>query len=505
MLIKDGGNDKVIVSHKGVQTYWETSPFEKTSFSHDFDDFEQINGYWSYLPVASQDAIFAIFLRMQETFQSDLELKELRETLKGLVADLYWYHAQEDVHHWTSFYGNLRVPDTVKAEQPADSPLPRERTYLVSDYLELATLAISLRPMIPVWGEYIHRTKKNHGNTFKEFQAARLLDLSNVKTCAAFLRLDEFVRASIPAEKSIDSAIYDSIGSKNFPEWVRSIIIVRKLCVGDVRGVDPFSNLPAVIFKYLQNKVKGMDSNFSGTVKDKPKVEDRSDSENNISVIETIKVKEPVATGDIVVLSWYTEDVVRMARVVSPTLDLRLLEQSRKSVLRLENEQIHECQTVIMQWVMAPALSPRGLMRLSKEAILRVMAATQAILWHWGYYEVAALLTGIAQRNETDHYSGGNDKISKLTADQIETLNQLYPFQRRQGGKGAKNVKLLNPAIVALENVNEMFSEYIWKLTVPKEWLKTLTDGQTRLYVAPTDFRRTLANLIILIASDERT
>lgn len=500
MLIQDGGNDKVIVSHKGISSAWEISPFEKTSFSHDFDDFQQINGYWAYLPEASQDAIFALFQSIRNTLNEVYDLHQLKGILTTTIAELYRYHAQEDVHHWASFYGDLRVPESVKAVPPPD--LPRERTYLVTDYLELATLAISMRPLIPIWGEYIHRTKKNHGNTFKEFYAARLLNESNIVLSPAWLRLDQFVRASIPTEKSIDSAIYDSIGSKAFPEWVRSMIVVRKLCVGDVRGVDPFNNLPAVIFKYLQNKVKGMDSNFAGIVKDKPKVDDRNDAENNISVIETIKVKEPVAAGDIAVPSWYTEDVVRMALKVHPALPLRLLEQSLKTVQRLESEQIHECQTAIMQWVMKPALSPRGLMRLKKEAILRVMAATQAILWDWGHFELAGLLSGIAQREDMDHYAGGGDKISKLTADQIEKLNQLFPFQRRQGGKKAKVVRQTNPAIASLENINELFSEHVWKLTLPKEWLKQLTDGTSRMYVAPTDLRRTLANLIITIASE---
>lgn len=501
MHIQDGGNDKVIVSHKGASTAWEISPFEKTSFSHEFDDFEQINGYWAFLPEASQDAIFKIFQEIREIFTEIYDTDLLRNELYEKLAELYRFHAQEDIHHWSTFHGNLRVPESVKSVPPPD--LPRERTYLVPDYLGLTTLAISMRPLIPIWGEYIDRTKKVHGNTYKEFYAARLLRDTNILTSPAFLRLDEFVRASIPAEKSIDSAILDSIGSKNFPEWVRSMIVVRKLCVGDVRGVDPYSNLPAVIYKYLNNKVKGMDSNFAGIVKEKPKAEDWSDSEQNVSTLETYKVKEAVAAGDIAVQSWYTEDVLRMTRVVAPTIELKLLDQSRSAVSRLENEQIHECQTVLMQWVMAPALSPRGLLRLNKEAILRVLAATQAILWHWGFYEIAALSTAIAMREETDHYGGGGDKISRLTQDQIETLNQLYPHQRRQGGKRSKTPRQTNPAIVALENVNELFSEHVWKLTVPKEWLQRLTDGSTRMYMVPTDFRRTLANLIITIANDQ--
>jgi hypothetical protein len=503
MHIQDGGNDKVIVSHKGASSAWEISAFEKTSFSHDFDDFEQINGYWAFLPESSQDAIFKIYEDMREIFNEIFDTQLLFTELREQLALLDRYHTQEDVHHWATFHGNLRVPESVKSVPPPD--LPRERTYLVPDYLGLVTLAISMRPLIPVWGEYITRTKKVHGNNFKEFYAARLLQDTSMVLSPAFLRLDEFVRASIPTDKSIDSAIYDSIGSKNFPEWVRSMIVVRKLCVGDVRGIDPFANLPAVIFKYLNNKVKGMDSNFAGIVKDKPKAEDWSDSEQNISTLEMYKVKEAVAAGDIAIQSWYTEDVLRMTRVVAPSIETKILDQSRTAVMRLENEQIHECQTVLMQWVMAPALSPRGLLRLNKESILRVLAATQAILWHWGYYEIAALSTAIAMREETDHYAGGGDKISRLTQDQIETLNKLFPFQRRQGGKRSKTPRQSNPAIVALENVNELFSEHVWRLTVPKEWLQRLTEGNSRMYMVPTDFRRTLANLIITIANDTTT
>jgi hypothetical protein len=235
-------------------------------------------------------------------------------------------------------------------------------------------------------------------------------------------------------------------------------------------------------------------------VKDKPKADDRQDSENNISVAETYKVKEAVSAGDIVIQAYYTEDVQRMALVVEPNLDLRTLEQSIKSVRALDNEQIHECQTVLMQWVMAPAVSPRGLLRLNKESVLRVLAATQAILWHRGYYEIAALVSATAMRNDMGYDVSGGDKVPRLKPEQIEMLNKLYPHYRRQGGR-SKQTRQPNAAITALENVNEMFGEHTWHLTIPKEWLGRVTNGNGRLYSSPADLKQKLADLIIAIAS----
>lgn len=495
-----GTNSVAITSHNGVDIYWNTSPFDKTSFSGDFDIFEQINGYWGYLPEATQDQIFSIYQRIREMFDEAGESAELTHLLRGAIAELYRFHSQEDIRHWSNFHADIRLPDSVK-DVPAPD-LPRERTYLTEDYRQLVTLSISLRPMLPIWGEFIFMTKKENGSVFKEFYANRLLKLTNLVRSPAYKRLEEFVSYSLPADKSIAAAILGGIGTENFPEWIMGLIMVRRLSVGDVRGEDPTSHLVTFIFKYIVQKVKGHDTNFVGTVKDKQKVDERSEGENNISVAEGYKIKEAIPAGDIVVLSYYTEDVERMALKIDPSLDLRLLTKSINSVKALNTEQVHECQTTIMQWVMADAISPRGLLRLNKEAILRVMAATQAILWHQGQYELAALVSAVRQKNDTESFVSGGESKARLSKDQIEKLNELYPHYRRQGGR-SKVTRQPNAAINALENVNDQFSEYDWRITLPLEWVERVTGSKNRRYSTPYEMKQKLAELIIAIASKE--
>jgi len=489
-----------ITSHKGIDIYWNTSQFDKTSFSGDYDIFEQINGYWAYLPEATQDMIFSIYQRIRSVFDEAGDSESLTAQLRGPIAELYRFHNQDDLHHWASFHADLRIPSSIKNESSPD--LPPERTYLQNDYRQLVTLAISLRPMLPIWGEFIFMTRKEHGSVFKELYAAQLLRLSNIVHSEAYGRLKKFVEFSIPQDKSISSAILGGIGSQKFPEWLMGLVLVRRLSVGDVRGLDPVSHLVTFTFKYIQQKVKGHDSNFEGVVKDKPTVDDRSEGENNISVAEGYKIKEQTAAGDIVVQSWYTEDIERMALKVDPSLDLRILNKSIQSTRLLANAQIHECQTTLMQWVMADALSPRGLLRLNKEAILRVMAATQAILWHQGYLELAALVSAIAQDNDGEQFVSGGESKARLTKDQVEVLNRLYPHHRRTGGR-SKTTRQPNAAITALENVNDLFSEFDWKLTLPIEWLERVTGRRDRRYATPYDMKQKLAELIIAIASKE--
>lgn len=499
-----GAPSEVNLEHGNESIAWNIALFDKMSFSGEFDIFEQINGYWEHLPKADQDKIFDVYKRIRDVFDAIWETNELTKQLHALIKELYTYHELSDIKHWKDFHSNLMLPDGLREafKESHETPGTRERTYLKDDYHWLVTLSIALRAMIPVWGEFIARTKKDTGTTFKEYYAFQLLAYANIYKSEPMERLRVYVEHSLPLDKSKAAAILGGISSEDFPLWVLGLVVVRRLSVGDVRGTDPNSSLVTFIYKYIGQKVKGHDNSFIGMVKDKPFEGHGQEGENNLSRLEGYKVKQEIPAGDIAIIGFYAQDINALALKIAPDIDLNLVRLSEQSVQALSHEQIWPPQIALMQWVLKQqqAIPPRGLQHLSKTSILRCMAVTQALLWHRKHYELAALLSAVEQSNVDEQQLGGTDSRARISKEQMEVLETLFPYSRRPSGK-QKVAKRPNPAAESIDSMSVLFSEHDWKLTLPSEWVGQITGNKNnRRYAVPHDVKIKLASLAIVIA-----
>lgn len=499
-----GTPSEVLLTHGDQVITWNIALFDKMSFSGEFDIFEQINGYWGHLPKTDQDKIFDIYKRIRIVFDEVWETNELTRQLHVLIKELYQFHELADVKHWKDFHSNLILPAGLRDAfmESHETPGTRERTYLKEDYHWLVTLSIALRAMIPIWGEFISRTKKDTGTTFKEYYAFQLLAYSNIYKSEPMERLRVYVEHSLPPDKSKSAAILGGISSEDFPLWVLGLVVVRRLSVGNVLGTDPSSSLVTFIYKYIGQKVKGHDNSFIGMVKDKPFEGHGQEGENNLSRLEGYKVKQEIPAGDIAIIGFYAQDIDALALLICPDIDLNLVRLSEISVQALSHEHIWPPQIALIQWVLKQkqAIPPRGLQHLSKTSILRCMAVTQALLWHRNHYELAALLSSVEQSNVDEQQLGGTDSRARISKDQMEVLETLFPYSRRPTGK-QKLTKRPNPAADSIDSMSVLFSEHDWKITLPSEWVAQVTSNRNnRRYAVPQNVKILLANLVIQIA-----
>ncbi|EKD22588.1 MAG: hypothetical protein ACD_84C00040G0002 [uncultured bacterium] len=498
-----GSPTEVLLDHAGEQLAFNIALFDKMSFSGGFDIFEEINGYWSRLPVTEQDKIFIIYKKIKDVFDSVWDMSELTRQLYVLVKELYDHHELTDIRHWMDFHSNLVLPDGLRDSflTSQETSSTRERTYLKDDYKWLVTMTIALRAMIPIWGEFIARTRKETGTVFKEYYAFQLLAYSNIAKSEPMERLRVYVEHSMATDKSMSAAILGGISSEDFPTWVLGLVVVRRLTVGDVRGVETNSSLVTFIYKFIGQKVKGHDNSFIGLVKEKVVEGQGQEGENNLSKLEGYKIKQEFPAGDIAIIGFYLQNPLNIAKMICPEIDPELVLQSIVNVQSLDVEQIWKPQTVLMQWVLSSVIPPRGLLHISKALSLNAMGVTSALLWHRGHYELAGLLSATEQLNQEELLLGGTDSRARITREQMEQLDVLYPFSRKPVGK-QKVIKRLNPAAEAIDSVASMFSGHDWKLTLPSEMIEKITGNpNNRRYATPYDIKIKLAKLAIELAS----
>ena len=159
-----------------------------------------------------------------------------------------------------------------------------------------------------------------------------------------------------------------------------------------------------------------------------------------------------MADGELVIISVYTENPYQMATDVDPTIPLDYVDQCLQSVRELQQIEISSEIVTLTQCVLAPSLSPRGIPLLPKPAMLSSMAVAQALLWHWKFYDLAALTTASKMILPQDMFISITGNRNHIPKDLQAELARLYPHQRRPRSK-QENVRKLN---VAYRSIDEL-------------------------------------------------
>lgn len=506
-LINDGiSKPRVIISNQDEELFWDVSAFDKSNFAGNFDMFQYNNEYWKTLSDQHRTAIFQTFKDIKYSFDSIGDTTTLTYRLFPLIHGLFELHKLNEVEHWITFHTDISLPPDLKNEyvDSNEKTGSRNQTYLKSDYLHLLSMTLCLKLMIPVWGEFITRTKYDTGTQFKEYYAFLLLSQSTIFTSEAMEKLRTYVQCSIPDEKQ-KAAILGGISSEDFPIWILALVVIRRLCISDIRGHEPNSSLIPYIYNHVKERVKRTDNNFDGTVKDKkPEGGNGSDSDSRISALEGYKIKQEIPGGDVVLLEYVMRDITSIAKQICPDIDESLIQSALKTVEPLYSAQIYEPQKILLQWIFAPVISTRGILLLSKETVVRALAATQAILWHNKHYALAGLVTATVSNNPDEHYMSGVDSRARITKDLVEQLNIYYPYIRRTNTK-PKSARNSNQAIQSIDYICEQFSSQNWLLTIEESKLQQLTgSSSTRRYTIHHDIRIKVAELVLSLAKRPR-
>lgn len=496
----------VTLIHGDETIKWSVSLFDKINTGEKLEDrydiFEHINQYWNYISPATQNNIFSCYKRIRDAFNNVWDTTELTKQLYVLIAELTSYHDLEQIKQWVNFHSNIIMPDNLRTvyTDSYETPGTSERTYLRKDYEDLVALSVGLRVMIPIWGEFISRTKKETGTKLKEYYAFKLLAYSNYTTSEPMERLRVYVQHSLPQEKMIAAAIITAVSSDDFPKWILALVVVRRLSVADIRGILPNSSIVSSIYKFITGKVRGHDSDFLGRITDKETEGQSSDGENNLSKLEGYKIKQEIPAGDIAIIEYYLKDSQNLAKMICPSIDPNLVEACLNGIENNRSYQIHQTQTTIMQWVLRKAIPPRGIMYINKNLCLLGMAVTEALLWHNGFHDMAVLSTAIEHDNSDDSVSASSDSRARITKEQVEVLETLYPYSRKPTGK-QRVVKNVNPAVESIDLLCGQFKQCNWRVMVPEQLLETVPNFNRGLYVIPYDIKIKTAALVISLAN----
>lgn len=494
---------EVQVIHNGVTLTFIVASFSREPFKK-LDIFHQLNMYWSSLKEEDQQHVFNAYKAIRDAFTDIWDKTDLSTELNKRVVALLNLFDFDYLAEWVAIRSDVIIPADFKVEyhHSADNHNTRDQTYIRNDYLQLVTLSIIMRSMIPVWGEFISRTRQDAGTTHKEFYAFNLMSNSNLLHTPVFDKLRTYIDLTVGKERDGQVTIINGISSEDFPVWMLGLVCIRRLCIGDIRGTEPRVNLVTFIHKFITQKVNGSESNGANIIK--PKLFDDSggsgDSEAKLSALERYKIKMPISTGEVAELEYSVKDVYSIASRLSHNVTPQLLENSLKSSARLMEYNILEPQMTLLRWILKPIISPVGIKYLSKDDIVKCFGICQAVLWARGHKYLALLATSYTEVTNHDVFQTNIDTRARIPKELIEEITKLYPYTKRIGSKKAQ-AKPTNLTMHSIDRLVADLEAMSWNMTADASLITEVlgTNAGRRIHLQH-DIRISLAKCVIEIA-----
>lgn len=493
--------EMIFLVHGSDEIEWQM--VERTKRDADLDIFEQINGYWADQPTSWQDSVFVLYANIREAMYDAADVQQLMRSLFTPVAELLDRHDVKHVHEWLNIRSAIRVPSSVPDEynEEEGSRRTRSKTYTRDDYLSFATLSVTLRVVLPVWGEFMAITKRDVRASWKESFAYILISQAKLMHCPAMQRLHNYVESMVPADQDRADAILNGISSQDYNEWIMAITVVRRVAIADVRGLGD-KNVIAYIFSYLAARTSSWNNSTAGGVQPKRNPENYGvDSESKLSRFEDYKIKQRTSAGDTEIIEHELTMPHRIAQAICKTLPMELLDASLVSVQALEDKEILSEQGAIASFVLARWIPARAVELFQKRSLMTAIAIAQAVLWHHKHYDIAALLSATEHDNQLERRAGVYGKQPSVPPELLAEIDRLYPFHKRVAQK-SKTPKEKNNTIIRIEQLASAFKDEDWRLTLPAEWLPQVAENMVgRRYTAPADLKIKMIQLMIQIGS----
>lgn len=486
----------VLYNNHGDAIVWDVSIFDKTKFSEIEEVFKEINGLFAWMPGDRRVRVWGIYVEIRHVLDNVHTFDALTHQLTHLVTRLYEEITMEDMHYWLGVHGTVKYPDTLLTEYDPDDQSP-DSTYLEKDYHGLVVLTAVLRAMIVVWGEYMAITSRIIGPDYKEYVAMRLLDQSSVRSSEAMERLERYIVSRITKDADLAPAVMDGLSSQEIPEWFLANVIIKRMAIGEINALPSKGHIISNIFGFVNNKLKTMSNTFGG-IKEKYSEDSLDDEEGGSSFLEMYRVKQSVTIGDVAMFNEYAKRAALIAQSIDPSIPTdQLVPVCAEACRVLWSKPIMQPQVTLVQWTLPSALSPHAIPCLKKQRLIEIMGSVQALLWHWGFFDLAILMSCAGEPiQETDLAIA--DPRSHIPGDLVVELNRRYPHQVP---KEANNARKGNYAYNAITTLSAEFKKITWYAHGPQALLDTrsVAIDAVKRFTLPSTLGEQLTRLVIKI------
>lgn len=475
--------------------------------------FEEINEMVVKLPPEKQLKLYDVYASLDSIFSnyggftnpSKAAGDTLFKQLSAAVAKIYKIIKFSDLRDYVVTNPKIKLPPELSDEYVTSdkiTPLYKDRTYRLTEYIDLCAIAMGLRFMIPVWGAYLPIAGKEHDNDMKEYHAYKLLEDSELYKNPAFSRLETYVRANLIEGDFELSVVFKHMSSEEIPIYLMALGIIRKLSIAPLSAESEKDHLMKIIYNYVLGNNTRLPMAFGANIRPKTDPEAGS-SEDNSSVWCIYKMKEQISTGDLVMTQIYITNHCWAAEAIEPEIDYETVREYVAKAKSLDNFEPREAQNAICCYVMSTVIAACVVEMFDSENLLTAMGIAQAVLTHWGFPQLAILLTALPIKLEEGELAPPAPR-TKISPQSLELLNVINPYTLPENKRGDLNLSN-NPAVRGIDLVAADLWQNDWEPRCTKELAASYHRSDvTRRIEVSANVRDELASLLIKLDGHNR-
>lgn len=496
------GITEIRMDHAGDTILLPAGSYHSAAIVNRDELFKETNDFIKTLPVEDQAALFQIYSRIREYMSAD-ELRSsffIRSEIESAVKELYTIVTYDRLRSFVE-RARLQVPSDVsdRFEEFSDRGRNyRNRTYIRSDYVDLQALALSLRFMVPIWGVYVQSVAGINGNAYKEREAVKLIELAGLDRWPPYVRMLEYIEASVEKETTM-TMVMAGLSSEEVPHLLMAMALVRKISIGPLNTSSERDSLARSLFNYVTFTHLRMDGRFqsvTGIVQPKRHHALDKNDDDNSSIWDSLSQTTEITEGDRQVIEYFAKNVENVVKRTGCDVPMSRVQQCIAICSRNEMRPIEKFQKAIIYWVIR-SISPEAREILLKTTGFRLMGITQAVLAHWGFHELALLVSAEEFKSDDGDVFMPAEPRNKITKQQLEILDAHYPYYRQETKRQDPN-KRSNIAVIAIDEIVDEMSGRPWKPHAPRDLIDQIPLlSQTGHFYISGDIKRQLADMII--------
>jgi hypothetical protein len=515
--VQGNGFTEVAVTHGDVELTWSARAYSKVKLADPNRVFKELNEYLEQVDEATHTRMFQSYEEVHKLYRLGYDPSMLVASLVHHIGEINKHLPMGKLRRWLMTIGNLHIPADVQESITQDSRYnKREQTYLKADYINIATEALAAQALIPIWSEYMDQCtdqelyKENHVvGLVNETEMANWpmgeTDLMGEEIQTVFDKLASYIKYCVDGEPLSLARGFAGMSSTDVRVLLQSKVLVRRLPLIPLN--DPTSHsIVANIFRYVTTNMNPPERSTADRVAKKLPEGGGGDDEDKTSFIESHKTKGRISPGDIEAFNVDAMDFELLAEEVDPTICKEKLRQCISCVQQVASLEIRPHQILIAQWVMAKAFPARAFYHVSKLPVNYLLATSQALLWHWGFKDVAILMQveplRHGEHNSTNQLSQTRQG-SRIANRFRPQLDELYPNMKLQKTpqNGSETPKPENMAGLAINSCNQSVRSSNWVYHGPDAlYVEANQTMHNRVLMVPQTIKHTLTEVVIHLA-----
>lgn len=487
----------VEVSNGGAKVVFPLGKLLESKEARDHSGmFDEINAYIETLDFVTQHAIFKIYSDIRALRDDILVIPfstQQRETTT-YVKDLY---NLLDLDRLAKFIlrdnyiarpANLLARDSAEARE---ANLNENINYYMEDYDGLIVLVLALRPMVPIWGEYIVINKTATGPKHVDHQAFLLLRETPLYYTEYMDRLRSYIdeirgsNSNQHRELADDAGALEGISSESLTEYLLAKLLVKRVAITSIHATANVSII-SNIFGNLRHNISEAIRFFRLS----PKYDESTSSidKKETSMIEKYKIASRLTHGDIQFIKTAARNPIGLLTQLDPSIPQELLGES----LMVNNRNdftIEEHCKLLTQWTLYHIFPPMGVYELNRNEFINLISVAQAALVYWEIYDLAAI---IAASRDDNTFNATSTTRSGIDERLLEKLDRIYPYRKSSKRQQDKSNLAHNEITkFMIENINRDFNI---RVTPTLETRAGMTSG---VFACPVGIINSLAKLLI--------